>query len=269
MTAGALILPDAGIGGEIRRWSVAAAFVLTAHAVLLGGYLLLPQPEPDGALASPAVVVEFAPIPVAPSSPDDIALGPEMVEAQPASKPPPQIEPELIEPTPKMDTPALADVTLPEPKPKAAEKKPEENPGTQKIETKPVPQLDTPAPRTTAAPRSDQRTAAIPRAPSPGSGQSREATLRWQTLVAARLQQNKRYPAAAEARHEQGVVTLSFTVDRDGRVLARNIARSSGHAALDEEVLAMIQRAQPLPAFLPGMDQRTINLTQPIRFSAR
>ena len=123
--------------------------------------------------------------------------------------------------------------------------------------------------RTTAAPRSDQRTAAIPQAPSPGSGQSREVTLRWQTLVAARLQQNKRYPAAAEARHEQGVVTLAFTVDRNGRVLTKSIARSSGSAALDEEVMAMIERAQPLPAFLPGMDQKVIRLTQPIRFSAR
>ena len=36
----------------------------------------------------------------------------------------------------------------------------------------------------------------------------------------ARLQQNKRYPAGAEARREQGVATLSFSVDRNGRVLA-------------------------------------------------
>ena len=269
MTAGALILPNIGFGDEVKRWGFAAAFVLAAHASLFGGYLLLPQPEPEGAVDSPAIILDFAPTPVAPSSPDDIAPGPEMMEAQPTPKPPPQVEPELVEPTPKMDSPALAEVTLPEPKPKAVEKKPEENPDTQITETKPVQQQDTPAPRTTAAPRSDQRTAAIPRAPSPGSGQSRDATLRWQTLVAARLQQNKRYPAAAEARHEQGVVTLSFTVDRDGRVLAKSIARSSGHPALDEEVLAMIQRAQPLPAFLPGMEQRPINLTQPIRFSTR
>ena len=40
----------------------------------------------------------------------------------------------------------------------------------------------------------------------------------------ARLQQNKRYPSSAEARHEQGVVTLSFSVDRNGRVLARKIS---------------------------------------------
>ena len=85
----------------------------------------------------------------------------------------------------------------------------------------------------------------------------------------ARLQQNKRYPASAEARREQGVATLSFTVDRHGRVLARSITRSSGSAALDGEVLAMVQRAQPLPAFPPAMTQDSVNLVVPIRFSLR
>ena len=85
----------------------------------------------------------------------------------------------------------------------------------------------------------------------------------------ARLQQNKRYPAGAESRREQGVATLSFSVDRNGRVLARSVARSSGVPALDEEVLAMVQRSQPLPAFPPAMTQQSINLVVPIRFTLR
>ena len=91
----------------------------------------------------------------------------------------------------------------------------------------------------------------------------------WRDLVVARLQQAKRYPSSAEQRHEQGVVTLSFSVDRNGRVLSRSIARSSGSSSLDQEVLAMIQRAQPLPAFPPAMTQSVIHLTVPIRFSLR
>ena len=86
--------------------------------------------------------------------------------------------------------------------------------------------------------------------------------------MVARLQQHKRYPAAAAGR-EQGVVMLSFSVDHNGRVLARSISKSSGVAALDEEVLAMVQRAQPLPAFPPAMMQQSINLVVPIRFSLR
>ena len=84
-----------------------------------------------------------------------------------------------------------------------------------------------------------------------------------------RLQQSKRYPATAEARREQGVVTLSFTVDRSGHVLSRSIVKSSGVGALDEEVLAMVKRAEPLPAFPPAMMQQSVNLVVPIRFSLR
>jgi protein TonB len=179
------------------------------------------------------------------------------------------VEPEIVEPTPKMEAPVPSEVTLPEPKPKAVEHKPEESPDSQQtVETPPVPQ-DTPAPQTTAAPRSEQNTAATPAAPTPGSAAGRQAIASWRELLMMRLQQNKRYPASAEARLEQGVVTLSFTVDRNGRVLARKIVRSSGVTALDDEVLAMIQRAQPLPAFPPAMVQQSINLTVPIRFSLK
>ena len=266
MTAQALILPDPNVGEDFKRWSLAAAIVCAAHFGLMAGYLLLPTPQPEGAAMSPAVIVELAPLPVAPASPDDLAPGPDMLEAQPTPKPPEQVEPDVVEPMPKIEAPA--EVTLPLPEPKASVKKPEENPNQQKAETKPV-QQNTPAPRTTAAPRSEQSTAAAPAAPSPGSAASRAAIASWRDLVLARLQQNKRYPASAESRREQGVVTLSFSVDRGGRVLARSIARSSGVASLDEEVLAMVQRAQPLPAFPPAMMQQSVNLVVPIRFSLR
>jgi protein TonB len=65
------------------------------------------------------------------------------------------------------------------------------------------------------------------------------------------------------------VVMLSFTVDRTGHVLARQIARSSGHRELDNEVMSMIERAQPLPPFPASMPQATLDLTVPIRFSLR
>ena len=65
------------------------------------------------------------------------------------------------------------------------------------------------------------------------------------------------------------VVMLSFSVDRNGRVLAHEIARSSGHPELDKEVVSMIERAQPLPPFPPSMPEAKLALTVPIRFSLR
>ena len=83
------------------------------------------------------------------------------------------------------------------------------------------------------------------------------------------LQRYKRYPAAAQSRNEQGVVLLSFSIDRTGHVLAHSITRSSGFADLDNEVMAMILRAEPLPAFPASMPQPRLDLTVPIRFSLR
>lgn len=269
MTARALILPDPSLGEEFRRWGLAAALVLAAHAGVMAGYLLMPQAEPEGSSTSPAVILELAPAPVAPASQQDLAPGPEMVEAQAVPTPPPQAEPEPVEPTPRLEAPVPAEVPLPEEKPKTVEHKPEETPDTtQPTETPPV-QQEMPAPQTTAAPRSEENTAAVPAAPSPGVVSNRQAIMSWRDLVMARLQQNKRYPSSAEARRDQGVVTLSFTVDRNGKVLSRTIVKSSGVRALDDEVLAMIQRAQPLPAFPPAMNQPSVNLAVPIRFSLK
>jgi periplasmic protein TonB len=89
----------------------------------------------------------------------------------------------------------------------------------------------------------------------------------WQTALVRHLQQYKRYPGDAQARGEEGVVQLSFTVDRTGHVLNREIVRSSGHRQLDNEVMSMIERAQPLPPFPATMPQAKLDLTVPIRFS--
>ena len=264
MTARALILPDQGFGEEFKRWGLAAAVVCAAHFGLMAGYLLLPAPEPDGSMDSPVVIIDFAPVPVVPSSPDDIAPGPDMVEAQPTPKPPPQVEPEVVEPTPKMEAPTPAEVTLPEPKPKAVEQKSEQPPDTQKTETKEVRVQAAPAPQTTAAPRSEQNTAAVPQAPSPGSAATRAAIASWRNLVVARLQSAKRYPSGAEGNH---LVLVSFTIDRNGQVIARSIVRSSGNSVFDQEALAMVMRAAPFPPVPVAIPGPSVVLPVPINFS--
>jgi protein TonB len=50
-------------------------------------------------------------------------------------------------------------------------------------------------------------------------------------------------------------------------VLTHRIVQSSGYAALDDEVMAMIMRAEPLPPFPASMPQARRDLTVPIRFS--
>jgi protein TonB len=83
------------------------------------------------------------------------------------------------------------------------------------------------------------------------------------------LERNKRYPAAARSRNEQGTAQLAFSLDRHGRVTSSKIVRSSGSTALDQESLELVRRAQPFPpppSNLPGAE---INLSVPVRFNMR
>jgi protein TonB len=92
---------------------------------------------------------------------------------------------------------------------------------------------------------------------------------RWDNEIAKLLEHNKRYPAEARARGEQGVAELAFSIDRQGRLLSSRIVKSSGVAALDEETLALVQRSQPFPLPPPEVPGAEIKFTVPVRFNIR
>jgi periplasmic protein TonB len=108
-------------------------------------------------------------------------------------------------------------------------------------------------------------------APTPAmtKGGSPRVSASWASEVSKQLQRQKRYPSAARARGEQGEALLGFTVDRAGHVLSYRIVRGSGHPDLDAEVLAMIERAQPLPAFPADMTLDRIEMNQRVGFALR
>jgi periplasmic protein TonB len=91
----------------------------------------------------------------------------------------------------------------------------------------------------------------------------------WESLLLKHLQQFKNYPSGARERSEQGVVLLNFTIDHAGHVISRHIVKGSGFPDLDAEVLTLVERAQPMPAFPPSMTEEQLDLTVPIRFSLR
>jgi len=87
--------------------------------------------------------------------------------------------------------------------------------------------------------------------------------------VTAKIKSAQRYPVRASARNEQGMVTVTFLLSRNGIVLSKSVVRSSGYAELDQEALAMIARAAPFPPFPPSITGETINLPVPIQFQLR
>ena len=100
---------------------------------------------------------------------------------------------------------------------------------------------------------------AIPQTPPQISAEYRGALSAW-------LERHKIYPAAARQRGEQGSAVLRFRVGRDGRILAYQLVRSTGYAALDAAVDEMM-RGATLPPFPASMTQPEIAVSVPIRFS--
>jgi periplasmic protein TonB len=250
---------------DVFRWSVAAFVVLAVHLGIVVAYLAW-RPEGDQAQA-PLVTIEVAPAPVEP--PAAAAVSPEMVPSPPDEqelRPPaqPQSPPDtqaMVTPLPESEQPT---VELPPPQSPVPMKPPKERPARASEEQRHIKTVHEPRKKSSTATRAQSASAPTSGAASLGS---KQAEASWRSQLAAYLARYKRYPPEAEAHHDTGTVRLSFTMDRNGRVLSRHIQGSSGSAALDHEVLAMIERAQPLPAFPPSMPQARMTLVVPIRFS--
>jgi protein TonB len=62
-----------------------------------------------------------------------------------------------------------------------------------------------------------------------------------------------RYPEQARDDGIQGVVTVEFTIDREGTVVAVKLASSSGHSDLDEAAVSTVKARKYKPAVQAGI----------------
>lgn len=299
MTAGVGLADASGRDGgaaTVLRWAACLAFVMGVHVAASVVLLRRAAPPELPAAAPEAILLDLAPEP-APPVPEPAPTMPEP-QAEPAVPPTPPVSgpepaPLPVEPTPEAVPPDPMPV---EPAPTPAI--PEPIPAPPEL---PVPEAALPlppAPVPAPAPRRVPPRPALPRAtasrPAPDARQpvSVEATASsavpapataplappapsasqapaWQGMLLGRLQRAKRYPDGARGRREEGVASLTFSMSRDGQVLSARIARSSGSEELDAEALAMVRRAEPLPAPPADVPGNPITLTVPVRFSLR
>jgi protein TonB len=270
------VLSDGGAlpaGGDLRRWTASLVVVLAAHAA--GGAGLLAWRAPvDSAAPSGAVMIDLTPLPepaptppvetVAAPAPPERPAEPPLPEPPPPEPQPPNPQPPEPEPIPEplpdlQPSPAPApEVAVATPPPRS-KPRPPERPQPVAKPAEPHPSVSAPAPPSAAAPTAP---APVPSAPS-------GAVRSWQGEVLAHLERHKRYPRAAQARRQQGVAHVRFVIDRQGRVLSRSLEKGSGVAALDEETLAMVERADPVPAPPPDMAQSRTELVVPVVYAIR
>jgi protein TonB len=255
---------------DLRRWAISGAVVVAAYGgaatALVNWHDPVFEAEPSG-----AIVLEFAPIAVGPEMPrEDIQPGPpmEMSDASPSlpvdgpeekqEKVEQKVAAKPIEEPPPETTP-LPDPDIAIAPPEVQEKVPQRQ----------VPRP--PAPTTAAPAVVPDQTAAIPAAPiqSVPKPDNSKALQTWGGQVSASIKRNLRFPETSRARREHGVAQVSFVLDRLGRVLESRLVRSAGIAALDQEALAVLQRAQPFPPPPRETPGERVPLTIPIIFEVK
>ena len=205
------------------------------------------EPEP------PPVKIESVPSPQA--VPPPVALQAPEAAAEPLQPdqavvmPPPPAKP--VEPTPQAKTEKVPERSSQ--KPTVDEKAEREKTGKEKHKTAP--------PKPAAAPSS--KPAQLAMAPNRGvdSEGARAGRASWESEVRARI---SRYAAYPNGGRDSGTVSVGVTIDRNGRLLSRRLAGSSGSAMLDSAAMGAIERAQPFPPFPPGMTQGQIALIVPL-----
>jgi protein TonB len=254
---------------RIMRWGAAALVVCGLHAGALGLALLQPpEQEQDVDDAAGAMIIDLAPLPApAPVDSPDVAHGKEIKEYSPpvpeASR---KVEQKVEEDIPPIEpSPALEpEIALPKPQPNEKEEVKEEAQDVQ-----PQPPREAKDEVTTAPPRVE-----APPAPSAAakSGQSLVAAqmqASWQRAVSKHLNRHKRYPQAARRQQLRGSATVRFVIDRSGQVMISEIIKSSGAPVLDEEALATVRRASPLPVPPSEVEDRYLESFVRVEFNFR
>ncbi|MDR3409202.1 MAG: energy transducer TonB [Methylovirgula sp.] len=264
------ILPPQEHGGW-RRWGLAAAIVVAVHLALLTAYILTPHDDRPPGAPPDAVMIDLAPVAVAPPPQDEVDTPPQPDQVQPDQPPPPTPN---IPPPPDQPPPPVTDTTAPpEPDVLPAEQPevvmsapppPPPKPMVEKQVEKPKPTHHLPKPqRRIKSTRADLPRAA--RQSAPMAGLNGAAVADWKSEIVMRIMGAKEYPEEARAQGVGGTALVAFSVSSGGSIRGVRLARSSGSAILDRAAVETVRRANPVPPAPAGVNGGAF--TVPLHFS--
>jgi periplasmic protein TonB len=218
------------------------------------------DPKPVAEAKPPETKIEEPPV-------AELAIEqPKSVEEKPAELKTAAIPPRELEP---VKPPEL--VKPPEPVAAVPEKPPEilPPPPPPEQQANPVQQQAAPTPQPERSKEVPNRaaTASVASTSSSGIGRGRsDVDSNYRGLVAAHLARHKRFPEEIRRRSQQGSTLITFAIDDSGKVTTIALARSSGHASIDEASQEMIRRASPFPAPPKG---QPMSFSVPVSFEIR
>lgn len=267
---------------------VAVPIAVAVHAAAAAAVFWIPPPAGARAVGLGGIEVSLGPTGGAPG---DVATPvPQTVAAAPVETPDaPEIETleavavpveEVVE---ELPSPAEPDLVIPvevasppPPLPRVKPKPPEPERAPPPPDPDPAPEI---APQEVAAvapsvagaggKSGTQDSAEAGSADDVSGGGTPGVSADYTSYLLAWLQKHKEYPRAAQRRRQQGTALLYFEMDRSGNVHRFEIRKSSGHVMLDREVVALLQRAAPLPPPPPEVRGARIELVVPVQFFLR
>jgi protein TonB len=260
---------------RFTRWALAFGFVAAVHG---GALAIAMRPEPIEDWESQtggAFIVELSPITASPDEETrDVAVGEKSEDVAPVAAAAPQTA-SVVEPTP-VDDPIVPETTEPPPEDAIAKRPEEEKPPEEKPpEETPKQAEDAPAMAPVAASEAaaPQKIENATEKSDVTKGQNvgltradRRAIENWQRDLVVHINKKKRYPQTARDQRQQGIVTVAFTMNRQGQLVSASVAKGTGYAPLDEAALDMLRRASPLPSPPDAMEGETFEFMIPVRF---
>ena len=257
---------SSGLPRGENHWLVAGAIALVAHGAAVAMVVGLVAQNDGEAEPEPVMIVELPP------------EGTEAGTALSALAPAPQAEPEPQQFAPTQPQPQAQPFDIPPTRAPATRQTVNlPPPAAIPARTAPMRPVSQPVkpvvpPAATAAPAESAAPAETPRGAPDSAGDNPKANAAeadYYSLLSAHLNRRKNYPTEAKKAMQQGIVTVRFTVARDGSVSAVSIRKSSGHELLDGATLDLMQRVAPLPRFPRSMTKDSVTISLPIEYSLR
>jgi protein TonB len=139
---------------------------------------------------------------------------------------------------------------------------------TQDIVTEPPPpEVKRPQPKQVATEQQVEQVAVLEQKAASKAQEGGDATLYRAYLGSIRTHIEK-FKVKPKSR-AKGTVVVRFTLDREGKVVDRTVATSSGSRQLDAAALEAIDEASPFPKFPEDISREQIVLSLPFRFVLR
>ncbi len=245
---------------QTRIWIFAAAVALCSH-VAFGMFVIsqLNDDADDDELGAPGIEIAFE-VASPRQQPTDLPPGPES-DAAAAARAAAQ---QRVAKAPDLEEDKVKDAEDPDRQvvTRKSDTKNEDEPEKKKSDAS----QESVARQASAAPSIPDAIAA-PRSTTidQGTGQARyRVRASWQKELLAHLNKFKHYP---DDRSQQSAeIVVRMTLDRSGHVIAADIAKSSGDAAFDTAAIAMVEKANPVPAPPPLIADEGLVFSLPVLF---